>query len=158
MKKIDGFRNEHYFLSNFYHSPLTFNGKHYLNVEAAFQAQKTLDEQEQWKFCNLSPRDARTRGRLVSLRNDWEDVKFDIMREILIQKFSNPELEKKLLETDDSDLIETNTWHDNCWGNCICEKCKNIPGKNMLGKTLMNIREHKKQEIDLYGGRYFLAK
>lgn len=145
MSKINGFRNEHYFLSNFYHSQLIYNGKRYLNVEAAFQAQKTLDEQEQLSFCSLSPRDARTQGRKVKLRKDWEEIKFDIMKEILEQKFSIPELEQKLLETEDAKLIETNTWHDNCWGNCICNKCKDIPGKNMLGQTLMQIRAKKQQ-------------
>lgn len=141
MEPIHSFRGDYYFLSNFSHHPVTYNGKTYLSSEAAFQAQKTLSEAVQWKFTHLTPRDARTEGRKVTLRPDWEEVKDDIMRDILQSKFSNPVLAEQLLHTGDAILEETNTWHDNYWGNCVCDRCREIPGKNKLGILLMELRE-----------------
>lgn len=46
MNKIDSFRNEFLYLSNFYEAPVAYNGLTYQNNEAAFQAQKTLDEKK----------------------------------------------------------------------------------------------------------------
>ena len=68
-------------------------------------------------------------------------VKDKVMLNFLRIKFMNAELRDKLLETGDSVLIEGNTWHDNYWGNCSCAKCKDIEGKNMLGRLLMQVRE-----------------
>lgn len=62
------------------------------------------------------------------------------MEEILKCKFSNENLEKKLLATGDTELIEGNYWHDNFWGQCYCSRCKYIIGHNHLGKLLVKIR------------------
>ena len=43
---IEQFREEYSFLSNFYPAVLTFEGKTYLNSEAAYQAAKCVDESE----------------------------------------------------------------------------------------------------------------
>lgn len=147
-EKISGFRDEYYFLSNFSHHPVTCNGKTYQSSEAAFQAQKTEDDAIQWKFTYLTPRDARAEGRKLALRPDWEEVKDGIMRDILRSKFSNPILMDKLIGTGDAFLEEANTWHDNYWGNCTCDKCKGIPGKNILGKLLMELRQEWKEEFN----------
>lgn len=149
MDIISGFQDAYYFLSNFSHHPVIYNGKTYLSSEAAFQAQKTLSEEVQWKFTRLTPRDARTEGRKVTLRPDWEEVKDDIMRNILQSKFSNPVLARQLLNTGDSILEETNKWHDNYWGNCVCGKCREVPGLNKLGAMLMALREELKEERKL---------
>lgn len=146
-KRIEGFRGEHYCFSNFYPSVIVYDNRTYKNAEAAFQAQKSLDENVRQTFMDLSPRAARTKGRYVKLRPDWEKVKFDIMKEILADKFRDPQLREILVATDDSYLEETNTWHDNTWGNCVCDKCKNIPGKNMLGELLMDLRDSYTQTL-----------
>ena len=52
----------------------------------------------------------------------------------------NPALLKSLLDTKKHPLIEYNWWHDNYWGHCICNKCKNKEHKNTLGKLLMEFR------------------
>lgn len=41
---INCFDGKYAFLSNFYNSPVSYAGLTYRNNEAAFQAQKTLDE------------------------------------------------------------------------------------------------------------------
>lgn len=138
---INIFDGAYAFLSNFYECDVTYNGLTYKNSEAAFHAQKTLDELERKQFTNLDPSASKRRGRKVSLRSDWESVKTDIMYEVCLAKFSqNEDLKTKLLATGDKYLEEGTYWHDNCWGNCYCEKCKNIVGENRLGKILMRIR------------------
>ena len=73
------------------------------------------------------------------LRSDWEDVKFRVMEDILLCKFTQDEHCKQLLlGTGDVVIVENTTrWHDNIWGNCDCSKCQHIDGKNLLGKALM---------------------
>lgn len=139
---IDNFKNKYFFLSNFYLSPVKFEGLVYPSVEHAFQAAKTLDKEERKEFAILkTPSDAKKKGRYCQLRSDWEEVKVQVMLECLRNKFKDKTLRKMLLETGDEILVEGNTWHDNCWGSCSCEKCKDIEGKNFLGKCLMRVRE-----------------
>ena len=133
---IDSFREEYYFLSNFYHVDVEYDGIVYKNTEAAFQAQKVLDDDERLLFSDLYPSEAKKLGRRVNLRKDWNDVKDNYMYEICKAKFTQHEdLAEKLLETGDEELVEGNTWNDTYWGVC------NGKGKNQLGKTLMRIRE-----------------
>ena len=78
------------------------------------------------------------------LRPDWEEVKVDLMREILLCKFSqNGELKAVLLSTGDRQLRE-HTPRDKFWG----DGGKKGKGKNMLGKLLMAVREELKEDLD----------
>ena len=132
---IDKFVGESAFLSNFFNMPVYYNGLLYLNSEAAFQAQKTLDSKERKRFSTMNPSEAKRAGRSVELREDWEYVKDDIMFDIVLSKFaSNPILRKLLLTTGDEELVEGNTWNDTYWGVC------NGRGQNKLGKILMRVR------------------
>jgi predicted NAD-dependent protein-ADP-ribosyltransferase YbiA (DUF1768 family) len=47
--RIDSFRGDHAFLSNFFESPIKFEGDVYPTVEHAFQAAKTFDAEERAK-------------------------------------------------------------------------------------------------------------
>nr|DAZ71783.1 MAG TPA: NADAR protein [Caudoviricetes sp.] len=136
---INEFRGKYYFLSNFYETPVTWNGLTYLNNEAAFQSAKTFSDRE--CFTNLDPSSAKKLGRKVQLRSDWENVKDDVMYEICKAKFSqNTELKKRLLSTGNEHLEEGNTWGDKIWGTV------NGVGENRLGKILMRIREELRNE------------
>lgn len=135
---ISEFRGEFYFLSNFYPTPVYYNGTAFMNTEAAFQAQK--DPKRAKDFSYLQPSEAKRFGRQVKLREDWEEVKMSEMFHIVLAKFQqNPDLAKKLLETGYAVLIEGNQWHDNIWGSCTCHRCQN-QGANMLGQILMAVR------------------
>ena len=145
---IDNFKEEYYFLSNFYETPVYYNGLTYRSSEVAFQAQKTLDNNTRKKFINLNPRHSKRLGKKVELRNNWNKIKTGIMAEIVHAKFTqHPELIEKLLLTSDATLIEGNTWHDNYYGSCVCDKCVNKEGKNHLGKILMEERKYWKYNL-----------
>lgn len=68
-------------------------------------------------------------------RPDWDDVKVDIMRDILRAKVEQHEyVRRKLLATGDRELVE-NSWRDDYWG-----WGPNRDGQNMLGKLWMEVR------------------
>ena len=96
--KIEMFRGEYQFLSNFYEAPVEYRGLRYGSNEAAFQAQKCLTEEERREFTLLRPSDSKKRGSSVQLRPDWEEVKAGIMEELVRAKFTqNEELGRLLL-------------------------------------------------------------
>ena len=140
---ITTFDGKWYSFSNFSYDPVVYEDIWYPTSEHAFQAAKTFDIAERQRIASLpSPREAKAAGRKVVLRPDWEDVKYDIMVEILRDKFSerNPQARQTLLDSGTEYLEEGNTWHDNCWGNCRCARCINIEGTNFLGQALMQVR------------------
>lgn len=132
---ITSFRGKNEFLSNMYSCRVVINDEVYPSAEHAFQAMKSLDRDVRitMSVCPTA-KDAKRYGRKINLRSDWEDVKVDIMYDILKAKFSNPILAQKLLDTRDEELIEGNTWGDTFWGVCKGE------GKNNLGRLLMKVR------------------
>lgn len=136
MNKIDNFRGKYYFLSNFSYSNIAYEGVNYQNGEAAFQAMKIIDPDRRKSFSHLPPNKAKSKGRNVKLRHDWEKVKDEIMYKITIAKFTqNSSLKRKLLDTGNAKLIEGNTWDDTYWGVCRGK------GKNKLGKILEKARD-----------------
>lgn len=145
MKTIDNFYGDNRFLSNFFDCNFIYNGLKYTNSEAAFQAQKTFDNNARLRVSRMNPKDAkRACGRYgtIKLRPDWESVKYQEMFNVLYAKFSqNPQLKDKLLKTGDAMLIEGNTWHDNIWGACQCDRCRAGKQRNCLGRELMILRD-----------------
>ena len=143
---IDSFRDGYFFLSNFYSVPVCYQGVTYQNTEAAFHAQKDLSRRNE--FTSLSPSGAKRLGRRVRLRGDWEQVKDDIMFDIVWYKFvQNPELAKQLIATGDEELVEGNDWNDRYWG-----VCRGV-GQNKLGKILQRVRSelrNRTENCDLY--------
>lgn len=134
MDKISSFEGKYRFLSNFSNHPVTFDGLTYKNSEAAFHAQK--DPSRAKEFVNLNPSQAKRLGRRVKLRDDWEQVKDDIMFDIVMAKFQqHGDIREKLIETKGIDLEEGNTWGDKYWGTVDGK------GKNKLGKILMRVRD-----------------
>ena len=141
IKRVKTFDNEFNFLSNFYPSKIKYNNLLFDSVEHAYQAQKTNLLCEQLEFTKkISAGSAKYKGKEVTLRPDWEDVKLQIMTDLVSFKFKDERLFEMLSLLNEYELIEGNYWHDNYWGNCYCPKCKEIKGQNNLGKILMNIK------------------
>jgi len=134
-KVIDSFRGEYGFLSNFFEAPFYIEDVRYASVEHAYQAHKTLDESAKEIIRNAkSPAEAKKLGRCVQLRPDWDEVKVDLMKLFIQKKFENPFARHMLLSTNNTILIEGNTWNDVTWG-----VCKGV-GQNLLGVILMETR------------------
>lgn len=128
--------------SNFSRHPVTLKGKVWPTSEHYFQAMKFEGtEYEEAVRLTTSPAAAAYvgRDRTLPLRKDWEQVKDDIMREVVRAKFTqHPPLRELLISTGDAILVE-HTANDFYWGDG-----GDGSGKNMLGKILMEIREELK--------------
>jgi ribA/ribD-fused uncharacterized protein len=140
------FEDDNFFLSNFFAMPqrLVLGTP---TVEHFYQSCKTIDPAQRGAVLAAhSPGQAKRRGRQVTLRADWEDVKDITMRIALLDKFApGTRMAAKLDSTGGSILIEGNHWHDNYWGNCNCQECADIPGLNKLGAQLMRIRQDNRE-------------
>lgn len=138
--KIAGFNGQYRFLSNFYPSTIDFEGISYPTVEHAYQAAKTLDNNLRKVIASIpTPGEAKSRGRMLGLRDDWDAVKLPIMKTLLRKKFYDNMLKLQLLSTLRAELEETNYWHDTYWGRCTCLQ-HNGQGENYLGNLLMDLR------------------
>lgn len=141
-ESIETFEGQHSFLSNFYPVTIEYQGKTYPSSEHAYQAAKTLDDDERESIAILpTAAAAKKAGKHVQLRDNWSTIKDQIMFDICWIKFNVPHLREKLLATKDAMLVEGNWWHDTYWGVC------NGKGRNQLGKTLMQIRNLLKTDI-----------
>lgn len=134
VRVIDSFTGPYEYLSNFYPCEVQFSGFHFKSAESAFQAMKVIDTHARAAFVPLNAWQAKKLGRRVQLRADWEEVKDDVMYQVLLSKFSG-RLASRLRLTYDSELIERNHWGDRYWGVYKGE------GLNKLGLLLMRVRE-----------------
>lgn len=124
--------------SNFAAYPIKIKGKTYPTSEHYFQAMKFSSAKDQKevrtaKTPMLAAQKGRDRKR--KLKRHWESMKDNVMREAVLQKFTqHKELKELLLSTGDSKLIE-HTNRDSYWGDGGDGK-----GKNKLGQILMQVR------------------
>ncbi len=126
------------FFSNFSQHAIFLNGHQWPTSEHYFQAQKFAGTPHESTIRNaISPGLAAKLGRDRSrpLRQDWEEVKNDVMRQALNAKFTqHQDLRQKLIATGSAKLIE-HTPNDSYWGDG-----GDGSGSNMLGRLLMEIR------------------
>lgn len=141
---INEFRGTFRFLSNFHPSPIRVRFSNDVHTVAAtaehvFQAFKTRNKTTQRAILRTeNPGYAKRLGRTCDLREDWEDIKLNVMRAVVRAKFEqNEDLKFMLFATDDATLIEGNHWNDTFWGVDL----KTGQGHNHLGIILMEVRE-----------------
>jgi len=136
--KIDRFADEFEFLSNFHPAPVHVDNDLYPTVEHAYQAAKTLDQKERELVRDArGPGAAKALGKSVTLRPAWDDIKDNVMRDLLWEKFNQyTDVKSLLIATGDAELVEGNTWGDRYWG----VDAKTGEGENRLGKMLMETR------------------
>ncbi len=73
--------------------------------------------------------------------NAIEEIKIDQMELHLLRHFKkNPTDLQALLSTGSEIIIMFNQEHDNFWGHCTCEECKDKEHHNHRGFLLMKIR------------------
>jgi len=141
--KISGFFDEYRWLSNFWKCNVRWSEIDFPSSEHAYQAAK-FDDTETRELISFAdtPGKAKRMGSFAecnsgaSFRENWPEVRFDVMYEIVKAKFvQNPYLTLQLLDTGNAELIEENRWGDTYWGTY---KGK---GENNLGKILMQVRD-----------------
>jgi hypothetical protein len=138
------FSGDLHFLSNFSRHPAILDGHLYVTAEHAFQAAKSTDLLVRGTIAIArTPGEAKRLGRALTLRPDWEEHKISIMRLLLASKFTYTKgLAWQLVQTSDLQLVETNHWHDQFWGDCCCGRHAGTPGRNELGLALMYLRSY----------------
>jgi ribA/ribD-fused uncharacterized protein len=132
--------------SNFSPHPIALKGGVWPTAEHYFQAQKFVDTgHEEAIRLAKSPMIAARMGRSRErpLRDDWERVKDDIMREALAAKFTqHTDLRSLLLSTGEAELVE-HTSRDRYWADG-----GDGTGKNRLGELLMELRRQLRKQTD----------
>lgn len=127
-----------YMFSNFSSFAISWKGWLWLTTEHAYQAAKFNDQAIATQIRNArSAHDAKAIARQhnADVRKDWDDIRVDVMREILRIKIEqHPYVKRKLLETEAREIIE-NSPHDAFWGRGVDWK-----GTNWLGKLWMELR------------------
>ena len=126
-------------LSNFAPYPVLVWGQSWPTSEHYFQAQKFKGTPHEEQILALSsPMEAAKYGRRrdLPLRQDWEQVKDDMMRQGVRAKFRQHEdIRRLLIDTGNAVLVE-HTANDNYWADG-----GDGSGKNMLGQLLMQLRQ-----------------
>jgi ribA/ribD-fused uncharacterized protein len=145
MGTVEEFQGKFRFLSNFWPSRIKFAEFDFSCVECGYQAMKS-DDPDVYKLfmydTHISPGEAKRLGRTIVIRPGWEDIKDEVMFDLVVLKFDqNPDLREQLMDTWNYNLLEGNHWHDNYWGQCFCDRCKDIDGLNKLGNILMKVRD-----------------
>jgi len=129
--------------SNFALYEITIGNKIWPTSEHFFQAQKFEDKAYQEKIRkSKSPMKAAElgRSRKVKIKKNWDNIKDNMMYQVVLEKFRQHEdLKTLLLDTKDAILVE-HTEQDAYWGDG-----GNGKGKNRLGKTLMQVRNKLEQ-------------
>lgn len=128
------FKGEKAFLSNMYKTNIQYklNGEIYNfpSVENAYQAMKYTDKNIWHLFEKINPYEAKKQGKNNQIRDNWDDIKLNIMQKLVHMKFNqHPELMEQLLKCE-LPLMEGNTWNDTYWGICKGQ------GTNYLGGIL----------------------
>ncbi|WP_066376866.1 NADAR family protein [Anabaena sp. CA = ATCC 33047] len=124
--------------SNFSPHGFMLDNLYWYTSEHYFQAQKFVGtiHLEQIRLAK-TPKEAANMGRdrKRPLRDDWEQVKDNIMRKAVLRKFeTHADIREILLSTGNEEIVE-NSPIDYYWG-CGSDGS----GKNMLGIILMEVR------------------
>jgi len=140
------------FLSQWYHSPFTIDNVKYDTAEHYMMAEKARlfeDYQILEKILKAdTAKEVKRLGRLVKNFDDvvWKKHARDIVFKGNLAKFQqNPIMKAKLLNTNDSILVEGNQ-HDPIWAVKLHDKDPKIldpyqwKGTNWLGQVLMGVR------------------
>ena len=109
---IESFTGENAFMSSSYVAPIRIGYITYVCVESAYQAFRIEDTSLRGMFAHMHAKEAKAVGRLVQPRDDWDNVKHEILYQLTLEKFKqNNALAMKLLQTGDTEIREENLGH-----------------------------------------------
>jgi ribA/ribD-fused uncharacterized protein len=137
--RVRFYEHDFYVLSNFSAFTLHWREQRFDTSEAAYHYEKFPHARHLQEAIRCAP-SAHAAFKLAERnkaerRPDWDDVKVQIMLDILRAKVRQHDyVRRKLLETGDRELVE-DSWRDDFWG-----WGPNRDGHNMLGKLWMEVR------------------
>ena len=161
IKEVTTFDGEFVWLSNFYYHDKGITVEHLFQAskphkDAMYTGGEYDEDSINWQEVILqaeTPGKAKALGRKAPLRKDWDKTKIEVMYNALVDKFNVRMLGDWLVATGDIPLIDGNHWHDNYWGNCLCNRESCFPlGHNHLGILLMRIRDELRRTAYLSTG------
>lgn len=133
--------------------PLNVNGVRILTTEALYQACRfpSLPEVQREIIGQHSPMTAKMKSKphRPATREDWDEVRFKIMRWCLRVKLAQHyhEFGRLLLSTRDKPIVEQSR-KDAYWGALLAKDDDVLSGQNVLGRLLMELRERLKQDCN----------
>lgn len=137
---IGFYPREFYCLDNFSSFKVKYKGVLYSTVEEAYQSigfddtAKDISEKIRNSFSAHEAQKIAYENK-DKMRKDWDEIKLQVMEELLRAKLEqNPYVKKKLLETKDYMIVEDSP-KDSFWG-----WGNNRDGDNNLGKLWMKLR------------------
>ena len=137
---IEEFKGDFRWLSNFTLVDIEYNGIIYPSVEHAYVSAKSNDLNFKLKCSdrNVTSGQVKRLGRKIEIIPEWDNIKLDVMRNLLEIKFNIEPFKTLLKNTGNVYIQEGNNWNDVFWGVCL----KTGKGKNHLGHILMDIRRN----------------
>lgn len=148
MNYVIGFYpREFYPLDNFSSFKVEYKGHLYSSLEEAYQAARFIGSSEEVVEKIKHAHSAHEAQRIAwankdKQRSDWNDVKLNIMEELLRLKMrQNPYVKIKLLQTEQYLLVEDSP-KDSFWGWVADRK-----GANQLGHLWMKLRDELRKEL-----------
>ena len=152
---------ENGYLSNWYESPFVIDDFCYLSVEQYLMAQKAKLFHDAENYTAIlksnSPKECKALGRKVTPFDSdlWDKVRYDVLKNGIRAKFSqNSALKTALLATGDSIIAEASPY-DGIFGIKLSAQAAegmapgSWPGRNLLGRALMEIREELRPSADI---------
>lgn len=136
--------------SNFYYVEFEYKGYKVTSSEQAFMLEKAsmFDKSMVERILSTTnPAEIKKLGRKVKNFDEkkWNEVRYDIMVDILCAKFSTEPLKTELLNTGIEFIVEASPT-DKIWGAGLAlgdprlNYAKYYPGRNLLGHALMDAR------------------
>lgn len=150
-RQVFFYEQDFYVLSNFSSFRLHWRGIDFDTAEHAYHCEKFFPTVVGIAHEIQGARSAHDAFKIAERnkeyrRSDWDDVKVDVMRDILRAKAEQHEyVRRKLLATGDRELVE-DSWRDDFWG-----WGPNRDGQNMLGKLWMEVRAELTPNEELTG-------
>lgn len=142
---IHRFKGEYRFLSSMHEGkPIKTDDGPAETVEHGYQASKFIRKEDRLYILaaehgvRAKKRSEAIKEQGAPVREDWDEVKDEIMEKFQKAKFHPGSLlAKKLVDTYPETIIEGNSWGDTYWGVDL----ETGEGENRLGKLLMSIRQ-----------------
>lgn len=137
-------------LSNFYRTPIEFEGTTYASVEQLYHSIRLNNTDERAKFLKLTPNlgikmRAKSFKRKGLERKDWRHISVDVMRFCIQKKYEQSEEFRAALERSKGQFIiedqSSRRRIPDSWGAVLDTTTREYYGKNIMGRILMEIRE-----------------